>query len=270
VNERRARYAKEKHWTFKPQRSLEFQDWGPVKGLWNDRWTQLYLNAPLHLIICGRAGYEYDFTETEDGKKELTKVGIKMRTEAEFGFEPSLLVEMERTQTPTGKGGFTIHRTATVIGDRFGVLDGKSATDPTFDFFLPHIRLLTPGAHAPVDTAVKTDTGVDEDGSDAWARERKTRTILAEEIQGELVAAFPGQTSAEKKAKADLLAAIFHTRSWTAVENMDSERLRAGLHALRGRLGRVISDPTPATPPADLPSGTTMDSTDLPTATAKP
>jgi hypothetical protein len=176
---------------------------------------------------------------------------------------------MERTQTPTGKGGFTVHRTATVIGDRFGVLDGKSATDPTFEFFLPHVQLLTPGAHAPVDTSIKTDTGVDEDGGDAWARERKTRTILAEEIQGELVAAFPGQTAAEKKHKATLLAEIFHTRSWTAVEGMDSERLRAGLHALRERLGRMISDPTPATPPADLPSGTAMESTDLPSGTTK-
>jgi hypothetical protein len=242
VNERRARHAKERGWTFKPQRSLEFQDWGTVKGLWNDRWTQFYLNAPLHIVIAGRAGYEYDFEETNDGKRELVKTGVKMRTEAEFGFEPSLLVEMERTQTPTGTGGFTIHRTATVIGDRFGVLDGKTRVDPTFKFFLPHIKLLTPGAHAPVDTAVKTDAGVDEDGGDAWARERKTRTILAEEIQGELVNAYPGQTAAEKKAKADLLAAFFGTRSWTAVEGMDSGRLRHGLRALRERLGVQASD----------------------------
>src|SRR5262249_24021999 len=157
--------------------------------------------------------------------------------EAEFGFEPSLLVEMERTQTPTGTGGFTIHRTATVIGDRFGVLDGKTCIDPTFNFFLTHVRLLTPGAHAPVDTAVKTDAGVDEDGGDAWARERRTRTLLAEEIPGELGNAYPGQASAEKKAKADLLHALFGTRSWTAVEGMDSGRLRDGLRALRERLG---------------------------------
>jgi hypothetical protein len=247
VNERRARHAKEKHWTFKPQRSLEFQDWGTVKGLWNDKWTQFYLNAPLHLIICGRAGYEYDFEETDDGKKELVKTGVKMRTEAEFGFEPSLLVEMERTHVGEGRGA-KLGRLATVIGDRFGVLDGKTCVDPTFDFFKPHVALLTPGAHAPVDTAVKSDAGVDEDGGDAWARERKARTILAEEIQGELVAAYPGQTAAEKKAKADLLATIFHTRSWTAVENMDSERLRAGLHALRERLGKsAAADAAPAT-----------------------
>jgi hypothetical protein len=99
---------------------------------------------------------------------------------------------------------------------------------------------------------VKTDTGVDEEGSDAWARERKTRTILSEEIQGELVAAYPGQTAAEKKAKADLLATLFGTRSWTAVENMDSERLRAGLAALRERLGRQPTLPLPASASSDL------------------
>jgi len=237
VNERRAQIAKDRKWTFRPQRSLEFQDWGTVKGIWNDRWTEFYLNAPLHIIICGRAGYEYDFEETDEGRKELVKTGVKMRVEAEFGFEPSLLVEMERTQVPNRKGGFTIHRTATVIGDRFGILDGKSAVDPGFDFFKPHVALLTPGAHAPVDTTVKTDTGADEEGSDAWARERKARTILCEEIQGELMAAYPGQTAAEKKAKADILHDLFATRSWTAVEAMESERLRTGLKALRERLG---------------------------------
>jgi hypothetical protein len=172
-----------------------------------------------------------------------------MRVEAEFGFEPSLLVEMERTQVPKAhqKGGFTIHRTATVIGDRFGILDGKSAVDPGFDFFKPHVALLTPGAHAPVDTTVKTDTGADEEGSDAWARERKARTILCEEIQGELMAAYPGQTAAEKKAKADLLHDLFATRSWTAVEAMESERLRTGLRALRERLGGQL--PLGAEPP---------------------
>src|SRR5262249_46551097 len=50
VNERRAQIAKERRWTFRPQRSLEFQDWGTVKGIWNDRWTELYMNSPLHLI----------------------------------------------------------------------------------------------------------------------------------------------------------------------------------------------------------------------------
>src|SRR5262249_59364853 len=135
----------------------------------------------------------------------------------------------------------------------FGSPDVNTATDPMFTSFLPHVQLLTPGAHAAVDTAVKTDTGVDEEGSDAWARERKTRVILAEEIQGELVAAYPGQTAAEKKAKADLISALFGTRSWTAVENLDSARLRAGLAALRERLGRA-TPPAAATPAEPEPA----------------
>src|SRR5262245_11780671 len=76
INERLASY--------KPPRArrrrLEFQDWAEVKGVWS-RWTDYYLNSALHIIICGRAGYEYDFEENEDGKKELIKTGIKMRSE---------------------------------------------------------------------------------------------------------------------------------------------------------------------------------------------
>jgi hypothetical protein len=52
---------------------LEFQDWAHVKGVWS-RWADFYLNAPLHIIICGRAGYEYDMELNEEtGRKELVK-----------------------------------------------------------------------------------------------------------------------------------------------------------------------------------------------------
>jgi hypothetical protein len=44
------------------------------------------------VIICGRAGYEYDYFEDDEGKKQLEKTGIKMKAETEMGFEPSLLV----------------------------------------------------------------------------------------------------------------------------------------------------------------------------------
>jgi hypothetical protein len=41
--------------------------------------------------------------------------------------------------------------------------------------------------HSPVDTRLKTDTGADEDGDSEWARERKARVILSEEIAGLLM-----------------------------------------------------------------------------------
>lgn len=225
--------AKRKEVNKPPLGKLEFQHWAAVKGLWA-RWSNLYLNMPMHCIICGRAGFEYAIEADEDtGRKEVVKTGIKMKVEGEFGFEPSLLVEMERYQEPDGKGGFKFHRQATVLGDRFGVIDGKVALDPTFTFFKPHVEMLKPGQHEPVETALKTETGADETGDLAWHRERREREILCEEIEGEIVANIPGQTAAEKKRKTDLIHEVFGTRSWKAVENTKSEVLRDGLKKIR-------------------------------------
>lgn len=214
------------------QTRMEFQDWQAVKAKWAP-WTDFYLNSPLHIIICGRAGYEYDFEERDDdsGKKDLIKTGVKMKTEGEFGFEPSLLVLMSREQDMES-GGRIVHR-ATVIGDRYAVIDGAQADNPGFDFFLPHIKCLSPGAHAPVDTSTKTEMDVDDNGDSQFLRERRDRVILCEEIQGELVRAWPGQTASEKKAKTEAIEAAFGTRSWTRVETFDAYTLRDGLEKIR-------------------------------------
>jgi len=250
MNKSRESFYKSKGWTFKPKATLEFQDWAPVKKRWAE-WTDLYLNSPMHIIICGRAGYEYDFTtDEESGKKELVKTGIKMKTEGEFGFEPSLLVEMEVDQIPDPDkpGKFRQVRTATVLKDRFAVIDGsvftfqgnkkngkpdrKADLEAVGKAFNPHLSLLRAGAHSSVSTEVKP-MQVDELGGDDFARERKSKQILCEEAQGLIVSLYPGQTAAEKKTKTDLIEQCFGTRSWTAVESMDSAKLRVAVDALR-------------------------------------
>jgi len=230
---------KRKNKNLPPLQKLEFQHWSAVKCLWG-QWSDFYLNSPMHIIICGRAGYEYDMARNDEtGRKELVKTGIKMRVESEFGFEPSLLVEMSRDQVPDGNGGWKIKRKATVLGDRYGLIDGKEAEDPTFDFFLPHVAKLAKGKHAPVDTENRTETGADTEGNTEWERERKARTILCEEAQGLIVSLYPGQSAVEKKAKVELVEQCFGTRSWTAVESMDSGKLRVALDALRKHVGNV-------------------------------
>jgi hypothetical protein len=213
-----------------PRTRLSFEDWQPVKAKWGE-FADLYLTLPLHVIICGRAGFEYDYEENEDGKKELIKTGIKMKTEGEFGFEPSLLIEMKRIQVPSVSGAAITHE-ATVIGDRFGILDGKTANNPDASFFKPYLDALKVGSHASVDITSQTSMGVDEAGNAEWQAEKKARAILSEEIAGELLRAFPGQSAAEKKAKADLCQVIFGTTSWTAIENMKSVDLRSGKEAM--------------------------------------
>jgi hypothetical protein len=234
--------AERKSKNLKPRSKLEFQDWNPIKTKWA-AWTNWYLNSRVHVVICGRAGYEYDWSENEEtGRKELVKTGIKMKTETEFGYEPSLLVEMEQEQKRDGKIEI-LHR-ATVIGDRFGMIDGRSTVfkaqhdyekdlAAVYEFFKPHLRELTKDAHCPVNTEVKTDIAVDEQGQDEWTREKRERVILAEEIQGELLKAYPGQTKEEKQAKVEIIEKAFGTKSWTKVETLDSATLRAGLALIR-------------------------------------
>lgn len=217
------------------QRRLEFQDWGPIKAKWAT-WTDVYLNGRMHVIICGRAGYEYDFEDRDDGTgKDLIKTGIKMKTESEFGFEPSLLVEMERVQRMDGKdlGKGFVHR-ATIIGDRFNVIDGQSCDDPAYEFFKPHADCLTPGAHAPIDTETNSDFGIGDDGNN-FDRERKLRVILCEKIQAAMTEKWPGQTAADKKAKVSALKEAFGTTSWTEVET------RVGISTLKEGLARIES-----------------------------
>jgi hypothetical protein len=100
-------------------------------------------------------------------------------------------------------------------------------------FFKPHMDLLRAGAHAPVDANVKTDVPVDDDGNTEWQREKRERAILCEEIQGLLMKAWPGQTAAEKKAKAEAIESAFQTRSWTKVESLNSATLRDGIERIK-------------------------------------
>jgi hypothetical protein len=225
LNERRAKKGQSQ------QLRLEFQDWNTIKPKWAT-WTDFYLNSRLHVVICGRAGYEYDFEERDDdsGKKDLIKTGVKMKTESEFGFEPSLLVQMERVQSmERSKAKNIVHR-ATVLGDRFDAIDGAECDDPNYAFFAPHVDRLVPGEHAPIDTATGTDFGLDVDGDDTFNRERKLRVILAEKVQAALTERWPGQTKEDKQKKIAALKQAFGTTSWTEVETkLDSAALTRGL-----------------------------------------
>lgn len=235
----------------RPRRTrLEFQDWDCVKNKWR-LWTDFYLNSRLHIIFAGRAAFEWDFEEVEDTagniKKELRKTGVKVATEKEFGFEASLLIEMERVQVPIeGRPGhFSIVHRATVLGDRFDAMDGVVCDNPTGDFFMPHLSKLVPGAVNMVDTMTTTDMGVDEAGDAAYYQERKEKTKLLEEIQGEMIAAWPGQKAEEKRAKVAVVDFAFGTKSWTAVEGKSLAVLRAGLTKVRNFIASQTAALTP-------------------------
>lgn len=210
------------------RRRLEFQDWGYLKTEWQ-KFTDLFLSSPVHIIMCGRAGYEYEHTEDENGRKELVKTGVKMKAEGEMAYEPSLLLYLERETDPD------THRTrrvAHVLKDRFAAIDGKSLSDPatggpTFAQLLPHIeRLHLGGQHRPVDTTRTSDAAFPADTTGRWRADNEQRALILGEIREELVRAYPGQTAADKKAKGDLLELAFGSRAWERAEQADLPQLR--------------------------------------------
>lgn len=221
--------------TKRRSRGLEFQDWAWLKSEWRKKFTARFLNDPVHTIMCGRMGYEYDHYVDDAGKKQIEKTGVKLKAEGELGFEPSLLVQMEREQDLDNN---TIHHIAHVLKDRrpdVKSLDGKSFRDPRFEHFLPHIEYLNLGGrHGAYDERQTSAMLIPSDERDTSSTRR---AIVLEEIQALLVEHYPSTSGADKAKKAELFAKHFRTTSWTEAEKlMPLGDLQAGFDALHREL----------------------------------
>lgn len=201
---------------------LQFQDWAWLKAQWG-QFTDVFVNSNCHIIMCGRAGYEYDFFEQEGGKKELEKTGIKMKAETETGYEPSILVLMEKHRDmKTGK----VWRTAAVLKDRAALIDGETFINPTFANFLPHIQYLNLGGeHIGVDTSTTSDSLVPADGKPQWQHDKEQKAIALDEITEKLKEHFPSQNTADKAARGDVLQETCGTRAWSRVEALSRDAI---------------------------------------------
>ncbi len=229
-----------KHKGFPEKLSIEWQDRGPLNDIWQ-KFTDAYINSKLHIIICGRAANLWEMeVNKESGKKELNKVGTKMKTQSDMAYEPSFLAEMEREQLFDDKGVQRVVRTITVLKDRFRLLDGKQCQNPTFDFIKPHVEMLTPGTQNAVDTSRETNLGVTDDGNGEWNHERRQREIYCEEIQGLLTSTWPGQSAEEKKFKVDILFELLGSRAWPAIQTMDSAKLKKALESMPEKIKQMM------------------------------
>jgi hypothetical protein len=238
---------------------LQFQDWNVIKMEWR-HYSDAFVNSKVHVIVCGRAGYDYDYDFNEDGSKDLIKTATKMKVETEFAFEPSLIIEMERTtedrdaiKEHMGKtdaknkaaklqhkpevGSQAIHR-AYVLKDRTDRLDGQVFDNPTFEDFLPHFQALNIGGeHLGVDTTRNSEGLFDIQGKTVWQKEAESKEIALEEIKAEVDKVLPGSTAKEKQAKIHLSEHVFGTASGTALEKKKADELREGLKRIRVILG---------------------------------
>ena len=219
---------------FKQKRGIErinFNHWDAIKTEWG-QFNEFFLNSKCHIIMCGRAGYEYDFEKDEEGKNELIKTGIKMRTENELGFEPSLLMELYADKDVNSHGKILgIVNKAFIIKDRFGAINGQTFSMPTFETFMPHIKYLNIGGEHEIITQENSQAIFDTDKS--IAHRLKQRDILCENIWQEMPLRFNSRTDVGKKAGAEFLRETFGTLSQIEINSMSNERIEEGLKKLR-------------------------------------
>lgn len=225
TNEQRKRFNK------KPLPSLEFQHWGPIKERFG-KFTDWFLSSKLHVIVCGRQGgiYKYQQNETT-GKMELITVGDKMATEKEMGYEPSLLVSMEKIIDPD-RG---IVNAAFVEKDRSTRINGSQFYFPTFENFIPHIESLNLGGkHFESMDQRKSSFNTYSDGD--FDFEKRAKEIWLDEIKETLSKKWPSQSADDKKQKGDALEKFFGTRSWAYVETLRSDDLKTRCISMRDDL----------------------------------
>ncbi len=227
----------------KRSNGLLFQDWGKVKGEWR-QFTDLFINSKIHVIVLGRAGWNYDTSEDESGKMQLTKGGTKLRAEGEFGYESDLFLEMERVPNE-GKGKGWINR-CYVLKDRTDTMNGKVIDYPKFEDFKTVVAALNIGGeHFGLDTT-KDSQDMFEDPDWSYAELKKQRDIALEELQAVLAKHdLSGTSDAAKKKRIDLLEGVFGTSSKTALEGMHPEKIREGVAKIKERLEVIAPDPEP-------------------------
>ena len=255
-------------------KKLQFHHQDELKSVWRS-WTDQFLNSNVHVIVSGRLGYVWDKEEDESGARtELVKLGTRMKSENEAGYEPSLLIELEgiqddgarRHKSRTKRGTITHH--AYVLKDRWRSLNGRTfswrdlnAYEPgdyekVFKVFRPHFDQLAIGGAVQQRSInpARTSEALFEGGETPFGERLRRTAIVIEEIEGLLVDLWPGQDAVAKDLKRTMVKTVFGTRSWRKVESLGLERLDAGLAALRlfeegvtsGGQQAALTDPTVA------------------------
>ena len=224
--------------------SLQFQDWGVLKPLWKQEFSDPLVRLPFSIIMCGRAGYEYENEINEQtGKREIYKSGIKMKVEGETAYEPDVLVLMERFEEVLGKDK-KIYRQATIIKDRSTLIDGKVFMNPTYKDFAPVIENMLDNPATSYQDEVSDSTGLfrNEEDKYQYINEKK---ICLEEIEGWMVKAWPSTGASDKQKKIEVLDKVFNTRSWLAVESKGLAELKGGLEKIKVLVNEELTQQFP-------------------------
>lgn len=231
--------ARDRKWNSIPT-ELQFKDWNPIKQTWG-LFVDRFMNAQVHQIMSGRAGWLWAMETNDRNKKELVKKDVKMRAEGEFEHEAglSLLYERVRGNLETvAEHVVTVRkdRTDRIMGQSFRFTPKKTNPRAICEFVRPHLDALKPSDFRPVDINTTHNFGLDDMGNSSRRRDDDDRKIAVEKLKAALVKKHPGQTAKARQARSDELLVCVGTTSWTEVET------RIPLTAITGAVATLEAD----------------------------
>ena len=233
-------------------RKLPYQHREELIRVW-DAWVRQFRASPLACIFTGRLAWEWGDSDTEYGEVEKVKLGTKMRGDSDAGYEPNLLIEMERVDNfkrdkISKKKQGEISHVARILKDRRMVLNGRSFAwkdlnayqagdyQTVYKALAPHFATVSEQASS-IREAVATRTSAElfqpVSGESAYAERLRRITVAAEEFQATSRVLWPGETEKAKACRQAAIEAIFQTRSWSAVEGKTVEAVESGAALLR-------------------------------------
>lgn len=154
--------------------TIPMQAWGKIKKPYKDLMSFL-LSSPMHIIICGRQGVDY---ETDEETDELKAVGVKMKAEGETPYEPHILIRMEAIKPKKTNEIATI--VAYAEKDRTGVLAGRSFTNPTFETLCAPLMGLLGDTQARI---APSDEDAAKDAEELAKQEKEREAQSAEHLR---------------------------------------------------------------------------------------
>jgi len=207
---------------------LTLQDWGKILPSWQEQFSDKFVELNGNCVFTGRGGNTYEMEENEEThKKEFTKSGVKMKLAGETPFEPDINVWMDLEQE-LKDGNPVVWRTAQIMKDRSGLIDGMLFKNPTFENFKPVIEFLMNVPVGEVAGQSSTENLSPKESREYWKIKERKENVFSELKTLYEKYAF-GASVESKQLKAVINEKVFGFTSGDAISNMPVELLEQGL-----------------------------------------
>ncbi|MFZ1290781.1 MAG: AAA family ATPase [Melioribacteraceae bacterium] len=205
---------------------MTLQDWGKILPLWNEEFSEKFVQSEGNIVFTGRGGFEYEKEEDEKDengvvtqKGSFVKSGFKMKIAGETPYETDLNVWMNSNDIYNKEGKPTKEIFGYVLKDRSDSINGKILSFPTFKDFKPVINFIQGLPTGEV--AAETNKNSIPSDREYYERDLK-RKIEIEKIEAvfELNGLGSPRGKEDIMIKTNIIKKIFGTTSKTEIEKM--------------------------------------------------